>query len=668
VFLATLFGAFVVVSLDTGASEAANKADRKQAADELVREALHREIYGANDERSRLLDAARRQLPEHAPAMWHTGHVRLGNAWVNIDHVPQRATSDPRLVEYRHRRLRYTDLPEDHYAMANWCRQTKLHDRERAHLMRVIDQMPNHAEVRRRLGFCLIDGRWYSIAQIQEQIREAEAAKDSFGRWAKQLKAIARGFDGSPLMQRTAAERLLAVRDPQAVPAIEAVLASRSEIAALHCVPALEKMRSHTADLCLAKLAVFSTWESVRTAAAGALKRRPLENFVPDLLAAMHGPVRSAWQIYESRGRRLMFRHVLRREGQDSYQQLVLETGYRRISLPGGDRAETMSRGLLNAKITSWAREVAVRQHNATSGQLNDRITNLLVAVTNQDLVPQPQAWWQWWDEYNARYRSGYKPIDSRYSYDEVDIFDRVSLDTNANSEESPEDEESEDDDVANEQVSDTNPFMNPNGGVGPYYSGVMGGTHSPFSHYTNPAPVYPIPVVEPNPFGINSLPTAGLWQYHYPLSCLAAGTKVWTESGPKVIEEIQVGDLVLSQDPETGRLAYKPVLRATTRPAARLIKLNMANESLTVTQGHFLWVSGEGWVRARDLKGGMELHGPSGTVQLSTTEDAEFEQTYNLVVAEFHTYFVGERSPVLSQDNTSPQKTDAVVPGLVER
>lgn len=50
-------------------------------------------------------------------------------------------------------------------------------------------------------------------------------------------------------------------------------------------------------------------------------------------------------------------------------------------------------------------------------------------------------------------------------------------------------------------------------------------------------------------------------------LSCLQAGTKVWTELGPKPIEQIQVGDLVVSQDIETGQLALKPVLRTTVRP-----------------------------------------------------------------------------------------------------
>ena len=50
----------------------------------------------------------------------------------------------------------------------------------------------------------------------------------------------------------------------------------------------------------------------------------------------------------------------------------------------------------------------------------------------------------------------------------------------------------------------------------------------------------------------------------HY--SCLAAGTPIWTDAGPVAVEKIKVGDQVLSQNPETGELAYKPVMHTTIR------------------------------------------------------------------------------------------------------
>ena len=148
---------------------------------------------------------------------------------------------------------------------------------------------------------------------------------------------------------------------------------------------------------------------------------------------------------------------------------------------------------------------------------------------------------------------------------------------------------------------------------------------------------------------------------------CLAAGTQVWTSRGPVAIETVAVGDLVLSQNVETGELAYKPVLRTTLRPESRLTKITVDGKELLASGGHPLWVAGEGWVKARDLASGMELHTPKGPATIDSVEAVAPQVTYNLVVADFNTYFVGE-SRVLNHDNTVATPTAAVVPGLIAR
>jgi hypothetical protein len=145
---------------------------------------------------------------------------------------------------------------------------------------------------------------------------------------------------------------------------------------------------------------------------------------------------------------------------------------------------------------------------------------------------------------------------------------------------------------------------------------------------------------------------------------CLAAGTMICTAKGPWEIEKIRVGDLVLAQHPETGELAFKPVLRTTVRPKGRLIELQAGGESCICSGGHLFWVAGEGWVKSRELRSGQILHSAGGPVHLSSAEPSIEAETYNLVVADFHTYFVGYRK-ILSHDNTIRQPTRAVVPGL---
>jgi hypothetical protein len=148
------------------------------------------------------------------------------------------------------------------------------------------------------------------------------------------------------------------------------------------------------------------------------------------------------------------------------------------------------------------------------------------------------------------------------------------------------------------------------------------------------------------------------------PTDCLAAGTPVWTAKGPLAIEQICVGDLVLSQDCETGELAYKPVLKTTIRPAGKLIKIEAEGETFETSGGHLFWVAGKGWIRSRKLQSGQVLHTAAGPAHVSAVGEGREAETYNLVVADFSTYFVGN-AKVLSHDNTVRTPTRALVPGL---
>jgi hypothetical protein len=144
---------------------------------------------------------------------------------------------------------------------------------------------------------------------------------------------------------------------------------------------------------------------------------------------------------------------------------------------------------------------------------------------------------------------------------------------------------------------------------------------------------------------------------------CLAAGTPVWTDHGQVAIESICVGDLVLAQDLATGELAYKPVILTTTRPPSRLVRIDTADESIEVSGGHPLWVSGQGWVKARALEPAARLHCIDGTAHVAEWQTSYEAESYNIVVADFHTCFVG-RSAILSHDNTVREPTEVAVPG----
>lgn len=146
--------------------------------------------------------------------------------------------------------------------------------------------------------------------------------------------------------------------------------------------------------------------------------------------------------------------------------------------------------------------------------------------------------------------------------------------------------------------------------------------------------------------------------------SCLVAGTLVWTDRGPLAVETVQVGDRVLSQNVETGELAYKPVLKTTVRAPRPLLALEIGPQTIHLTGGHVFWIAGKGWRKAREVERGMLMHDLTGTTPVRSVGTAPPETTYNLIVADFHTYFVGQ-SKVLSHDNTPTEPTNARVPGL---
>jgi hypothetical protein len=149
-----------------------------------------------------------------------------------------------------------------------------------------------------------------------------------------------------------------------------------------------------------------------------------------------------------------------------------------------------------------------------------------------------------------------------------------------------------------------------------------------------------------------------------YRRSCFAKGTLVWTKTGQRPIETLDLGDLVLAQNVDTGELAYKPVIGRTVRPPSPILKLNFHRESLSTTKGHPLWVAGVGWRMAKELGDGAILHSVSGAARVEAVEELDEAEAYNLVVADFSTYFVGEAG-ILVHDNTPRRPTQASIPGL---
>jgi hypothetical protein len=264
----------------------------------------------------------------------------------------------------------------------------------------------------------------------------------------------------------------------------------------------------------------------------------------------------------------------------------------------------------------SVAREGVVADNTAVANrevaEHNSHLVEVLRQTTNRDLGDQPMTWWTWWwEDFN----------------DQADI--RKNVDATKGG-------------FANTYV--VAPYVDRNTG---YRSDIVK------KDYT------PLPTIYPDPPRIVDR-----------CECFAPGTMVWTQTGRMPIERIQAGDRVLSQDVNTGELAYKPVLGRTTREPRPRIKIEIGGESIASTGSHPYWVNGKGWLLAKQLEAGDRLHGISGSIPIEKTAEVKSESgpngiSYNLIVADFNTYFVGEQG-ILVHDNTTRRPTAALLPGLL--
>ena len=572
-------------------SHGVTKHDVASAGD-LVKEALHREIYGLPGEREQLLAAASRKDSDYGPAQWHRGFVKSGGEWVDIEAIAREG--EPELMkEYAAMRGKCLDTVEDQMLLANWCRDKQLRLQERAHLSQVLELNGEHQGARERLGYRRVSGLWLAEAEIASTLGRRKLEADAAKRWRTEFLEIGRDLQHPKLSRQDAARtRLAAVKEVHAIPTMESILSVPSQEGALAVVDVVGKRKGSEAVESLVRHAVFSQWPLVRHASAERLKERKWVSFVPLMLREMYTPLVSRFGIAQAPNGRIVYTHAFSREGQEEQQVLRLDTEYRRIARWNGDGEDSLMRAFASSVSGLAQRELQAAQQNALQLTYNQRLVEALSIATYQELTADPKLWWQWWDKHNDVVRLGDKQTRSQYRVEQVAIVDR----------------------------SDS-------------FTGSLSGQGTS----------------TPRPRGAE---------------CFAAGTIVWTRYGERAIESIRTGDLVLAQDVETGELAFKPVLGTTVRPPEELVKVQVGKDALECSQGHLFWVAGHGWAKAERLDSGVALHCLRGSSPISCVETGLKVETYNLIVADYHTYFVGNER-ILSHDVTLSSPTEAVVPGL---
>ena len=128
---------------------------------------------------------------------------------------------------------------------------------------------------------------------------------------------------------------------------------------------------------------------------------------------------------------------------------------------------------------------------------------------------------------------------------------------------------------------------------------------------------------------------------------CFMAGTLVTTKEGLKPIEEVKIGEYVMSRNEESGETSYKKVTDTLIRSTYNICTIELENGKIKSTTGHLFMVKDKWWKAAAELKAGDILETADGkckVVKSITVEEKGYPvTTYNLSVEDNHTFFVGK-------------------------
>ena len=579
-------------------------------ADKLVRAALEAEVQDAGDQRQRLLAEALSADPNHAPASWHSGHVRLNSEWTSLDDVPLRAKEDRRLAAYNKRRDALANTAASHRELARWCAKYRLPDEARVHWAHLLEFDARDAEALRGLGLQQRNGQYISPKQIEREKLAAAEHQRRLREWKPRLDEWQKVFErgDQPAIERVLRE-LTEIRDPAGVPALIAALAldkggRHADALRSTIFEALVKIRAPEVTQFFLQLAVDAPPSTTRDAAIEQLQKRPAYAYVPQLLAALPPEITAKGELHVLPGGTVIHEQQVRVEGRDadvtySYENVVNPTDLRAAAQV---TPQVIGRELQKAVAV----ESQVRAAQEAALQRRARIHEVLTRATEFPSAASAEDWEKQYEQYYGLY----SPAQEKQYYTQ--------------------------------------------------HARAYEGYYTPPTATVNTTSRRRADVPT-----VTKPPIFFLSRARPRRSCFAAGTPVATISGPRPVESLRIGDRVLTQDIVTGELTFQPLLETTLRPAIELIEIRCGTSvPVLATPGHPFWVVGQGWQIARLLRPGDRLHGVGGAVTIDDVQVKPPAEGYNLVVSDFHTYFVGD-DKLLVHDNAPLTEQPQLIPGL---
>jgi tetratricopeptide (TPR) repeat protein len=608
----------------------AAKSRAGKSGDAHVRLALWCEAHGMTAERLKHLGLAILYDPANTVARGLLGLVPHEGKWGRPDVVGQKIQQDPArqalIVEYLERRVRAAHKPDAQMKLAAWCDQNGLKAQALAHYNEVIRLDPTKESAWRHLGFAKQGSRWVKPEEAAAERSRAERQKLADKQWKPKLEKLRDGLVSKDKARRATAEHELAeVTDPRAVPMIWAVFVTRDERYQLAAVQLLGQIDSPAATSALAVLAVFNTRPNVRGRAASTLVRRDPRDYVGQLIGLIRKPFKyqvrpvngpgSVGELFVE-GERFNVRRLyefqpindptmLRLLSQPSVPFDSFGAQYLLAALRRSGGALALIRSPQFAEVNALQAELSVGDQG--SGPYNRSFFNTQGLPSVADLQVSTL---------RQRIRESNDALQRSLMAD-VQVVE-----------------------TTNAQINQINDLALPvvksatgqDLGVDPEAWKTWWTNQQGYA-YQSSQPKY-----KPT---YTDIFTAQAPDYSSN-SCFAAGTIVQTVDGPRMIESIQVGDRVLSQNTETGLLGFEPVVGVHQSKPATTLRIAAGDESIVATGIHRFWTAGKGWTMARDLKAGDRLRTIGGIATVRSIESGQTQPVFNLDVAQNRDFFVG--------------------------
>jgi hypothetical protein len=385
----------------------------------LVRQALEAEASGDRDARGEYLRQALAADPDYPPAHWQLGEVRHGSEWVTVDELSRDPVRQRRFDAYHRLAAKNTNTWLDEHALANFCDRNGMHEQEQVHLANMLRLIPNSPDVRQKLGLMRYNGEYMTPAQFAAVQAEEHLRDVTVNTWVPRLVALRKDITGG---QNEAREKALgdlrAIRDPEAIPALEAATKLSPAAVGKAVVASLSEMRGQSATDSLVRHAVLAQDAELRQAAVDEIRSRSVYATVPTLLKFLQLPVDIRLETFFLDDGRAGHRLALFQEG-ETEKQSYASLGAEDVSVDVTNHGSTVNVRSDGDKTLSRDQGLAqaVQQYNVRQSIVNERATAALRTTTGENLPADPKLWWQWWANYNELYSQGEKPVSYMTSF-----------------------------------------------------------------------------------------------------------------------------------------------------------------------------------------------------------------------------------------------------------